>query len=103
METVLIIIAILLAAAFGHIYYQNSQQPELGVTQGKLALLSKNPNNVSTQAETENKKVATLAFKESTAATMIAIKKAVDNYGGATIEQESEEYLYVIFTTSLMR
>ena len=103
MSTTLIAITILLAAIFGYAYYQNSQVPTLGVTQGKLKALSKKPNNVSSQTEIADKKVATLAFKESQASTMQALKQAVSAYGGGTIEKETNDYLYVIFTTSLMK
>jgi uncharacterized protein (DUF1499 family) len=103
MTTIVIVIAVFIAANFGRIYYQNSQAPELGVENGQLAPVSSKPNNVSTQAEDEAKKVTPLPMKASIAATMEAIKQAVNQYGGATIQSESETYLYVIFTTSLMK
>ena len=103
MTTILIVIAVFIAVNFGRIYYQNSQEPELGVENGQLAPVSSKPNNVSTQAEDEAKKVAPLPVKASTAATMDAIKQAVNEYGGAAIQNENETYLYVIFTTDLMK
>jgi uncharacterized protein (DUF1499 family) len=103
MTTIVIVIAVFIAANFGRIYYQNSQASELGVENGQLAPVSSKPNNVSTQAEDEAKKVTPLPMKASIAATMEAIKQAVNQYGGATIQSESETYLYVIFTTSLMK
>ena len=51
----------------------------------------------------DDKKVATLAFKETPEATMTAIKKAVESYGGATVKEETDSYFYVVFTTSLMK
>jgi uncharacterized protein (DUF1499 family) len=103
MTTTLIIIAIVFIANFYRIYSQNNQVPKLGVENGALAPISKKPNNVSSQAKVDDKKVATLAFKETPEATMTAIKKAVETYGGATVKEESDSYLYVVFTTSLMK
>ena len=103
MSTTLLIIVISVAAVFGYFYYQNSQAPALGVSQGKFKALSTKPNNVSSQTEIADKKVATLAFKDTQQSTMEALKKAVAAYGGGAIEQETDEYLYVIFTTPLMR
>ncbi|MHA2939332.1 DUF1499 domain-containing protein [Vibrio sp. RC27] len=103
MTTILIVIAAFIAINFGRIYYQNNQTPELGVKNGQFTPLSSKPNNVSTQAETEDKKVAPLPVKASTSATMEALKQAVSEYGKAEIEEESDTYLYVIFTTDLMK
>lgn len=103
MTTTLIIIGVLLAANFGRIYYQNVQVPTLGVNNGKLAPISSKPNNVSSQTDIPEKQVAPLAFKASTQATIAAIKAAVNQYGGAKLEQESDDYLYFVFTTSLMK
>lgn len=103
MKTTLIVIGVLLALFFVRIFIENSRVPVLGVTEGKLKPLSKKPNNVSTQSDIEAKKVDTLAFKFSVEATMESLKKAVNEYGGGQIETETPDYLYVIFTTSLMK
>lgn len=103
MTTALIIFVVFIAANFGRIYYQNVQVPELGVESGQLKPVSKKPNNVSTQATDEEKRVAPLPIKSTTAETMSAIKKAVNQYGGAEVKTETEDYLYVIFTTNLMK
>ena len=103
MTTALIIFVVFIAANFGRIYYQNVQVPQLGVENGQLKPVSKKPNNVSSQAEDEEKKVATLPVKATTAETMSALKQAVNKYGGATVKAETEDYLYVIFTTDLMK
>lgn len=103
MTTTLIILAVLIAAFFIRITIENNRVPKLGVTDGKLAPISKKPNNVSTQTDVPQKKVATWAFKDSPEATMAAIKKAVEQFGGATVKEESDDYLYVIFTTALMK
>ncbi len=103
MTITLIVIAVILVSNFGRIYYQNIQVPALGVTNGKFQPISKKPNNVSTQTDNETKKVSTLPFKDSPETTMAAIKKAVESYGGGTIRHETSDYLYVIFTTNLMK
>jgi uncharacterized protein (DUF1499 family) len=103
MTTILIVIAVFIVLNLGRIYYQNSQAPELGVENGQLKPVSSKPNNVSTQAQDAAKKVTPLAVKASTAATMAALKQAVSEYGHAKIHTESDTYLYVIFTTDLMK
>jgi len=103
MTTALIVFVVFIAANFGRIYYQNVQVPELGVNNGQLKPVSKKPNNVSSQANEEEKRVTPLPVKATTAATMNALKKAVTQYGGAEIKTETDTYLYVIFTTALMK
>jgi uncharacterized protein (DUF1499 family) len=103
MSTTLIILGIFIAANFGRIYWQNGQVPSLGVKNGQLAPISKKPNNVSSQTDVVEKKVDTWAFKDSPEATITAIKAAVAQYGGGEVKEEGDDYLYVIFTTSLMK
>lgn len=103
MKIVLGIIGVLVVLFLVRVIVQGNQVPELGVKDGKLAAISSKPNNVSTQTDDPTKKVATLVFKDSQASTLSALKKAVALYGGAKIKAESEDYLYVVFTTSLMR
>jgi uncharacterized protein (DUF1499 family) len=103
MTTILIVLALFIAANFVLIYVQNAKTPTLGVDNGQLTPVSKKPNNVSSQATDSAKVVAPLAFKETPEATIAALKKAVENYGGATLKSESEDYLYFVFTTSLMK
>jgi len=103
MSTILIILVVFIAANFGRIYYQNTQVPELGVVSGQFKPVSQKPNNVSTQAKDPVKQVDTLAGKDTPEATMAALKKTVQQYGGAAVQTETEDYLYVIFTTNLMK
>lgn len=103
MTIILSLLVIIIIVFFGRIYHQNAQVPNLGVNNGQLAAISDKPNNVSSQTDDQQKKIATMPFKHSQKETMVAIKKAVEQYGGGKIKQESEDYLYVIFTTSFMR
>ncbi|MFT5889708.1 MAG: hypothetical protein ACI9BO_002536 [Zhongshania sp.] len=102
-KIVLSVIGIFVVLFLVRVFIEGNRVPELGVRDGKLAEISSKPNNVSSQADDPNKKVATLTFKDSPAETMNALKRAVADYGGGKIAAESEDYLYVIFTTSLMR
>jgi uncharacterized protein (DUF1499 family) len=103
MTTALLILALFVAGNVGRIYYQNIQTPSLGVDQGKLQPISKKPNNVSPQTDDAAKKVAPLPAKTTPAATLAAIKQAIHLYGGAVIKRETDDYLYVVFTTGKMR
>lgn len=103
MTIALIALATFIAVNIGRIVYQNSQTPVLGVDNGQLKPVSQKPNNVSTQTSDPEKKVPTLAFKATTEATLDAIKNAIAEYGGAEIKEEQATYLYVVFTTSIMK
>ncbi len=96
-------ILVLVASAFGFIYYQNSQAPKLGIENSKLKPLGSRPNGVSTQAQDPKKKVEPLVFKATPEATMEAIEQAVITYGGVEIVEKSSDYLYVVFTTPTMK
>ncbi len=100
---IVLVLVTLVAVAFGYIYWQNSQVPELGVRDGQLTPLSGNPNGVSTQAVDTSKSVAPWPFKADQPATMDAIKAAVAAHGGGEIVTERADYLRVLFTTPKMR
>lgn len=103
MKWILIAVLVLLGAGFALIYWQNSQIPELGHSNGQLKPLSSNPNGVSTQASDPAKRVPTWPFKADQAATMQAIKDAVAAYGGAEPVSETSDYLRLVFVTEKMR
>lgn len=100
---IVLVLVTLVAVAFGYIYWQNSQVPELGVRDGQLAPLSGNPNGVSTQTDDTSKAVAPWPFKTDQSATMDAIKATVAAHGGGEIVTEQADYLRVVFTTPKMR
>ena len=99
---VVVVLLALVAAAFGYIYWQNSQVPTLGHDHGQLTPLSNNPNGVSTQAADPKKAVDPWPFKADRAATMEAIKDALAAYGGAETVREEADYLRVVFVTPTM-
>lgn len=103
MKTFFIILAVLIVLAFIMIYVQNSRTPALGHNQGRLNPLSSKPNAVSTQAEDVARRVAPWPLKADQEETMSAILAAVKSYGGATVMEQKAEYLYVVFTTDLMK
>lgn len=102
-KTILAGTAVLLAAGLGGICYQNSLVPALGVEDGKLCPLGNKPNAVSSQTSDPDRRVDALPFKESTEQTMLALKGAVESYGHFEIQEETEDYLYVVFSTPVMK
>lgn len=84
-------------------FVQNRRAPALGVVEGKLKPLSKKPNGVSTQTNDAAMCVEPLAAKSSLDETMNAIKSAVNAYGGAEVQQCSDNYLYAVFSTPKMK
>lgn len=103
MKTIFIVLAVLIVLAFVTIYVQNSRAPGLGHSQGRLKPLSNKPNAVSTQADDVAKRVAPWPFKADQEKTMAAILEAVEGYGGAEVVEQKADYLYVVFTTDLMK
>lgn len=103
MRAALLIVVVLVIAAFAIIYWQNSRAPELGHDDGRLKPLGSRPNAVSTQAREVSKRVEPWPFKDSRETTMAAIMRAVETYGGAEIKSRGDNYLYVVFTTPLMK
>ncbi len=97
-------LALLMAAAgFAHFYSQNTTKPHLGVVDGQLKPLGSKPNAVSSQSEVSARYVPPLPFKDSPEATMAALRSAVALYGGGHIVEETDSYLYVIFTTPWLK
>lgn len=103
MKIALILVVGLIIVAFGFIYFQNSKSPDLGVTEGTLKPLSGKPNGVSTQTTDPSKKVSPLPFKENAENTLQALATAVSQYGNAKVIEQEDDYLYVVFTTTLMK
>lgn len=103
MTILMIVLAAFVAVIAGRLIYENNKVPALGVENGQLKPLSAKPNSVSTQASDAEKQVPTLPFKDSAETTINALKNAVAEYGGAEIKDEQPTYLYVVFTTSLMK
>ncbi|TVP88596.1 MAG: DUF1499 domain-containing protein [Pseudomonadaceae bacterium] len=100
---ILAILALLVAAFFARIYWQNAQVPALGHTQGQLAPLSSKPNGVSTQAEETDKQVEPWPFFGDQKTSMQAIMAAVQSYGEVEVVTQDTDYLRVVFITPRMR
>lgn len=96
-------LTLLAAASIGGLYVQNSREPELGVSQGKLKPLGLRPNDVSSLSNIPTKYVSPLPFKATPEKTLLALKEAVFAYGGAEIKSETNDYLHVVFTTPVLR
>jgi uncharacterized protein (DUF1499 family) len=82
---------------------ENNTAPKLGVQNGQLKALGSRPNSVSTQTDQKSKLVSPIAFDIDAAQQMTKVKQAIEGMAGATIKQSSDDYLYAVFTSSLMR
>ena len=82
---------------------ENTIVKKLGVRNGKLAELSKKPNCVSSQAINDAKKVDPLKYSGALKEQMSKVQSAISNMPGAKIKQTSDNYLYAVFTTKIMR
>jgi uncharacterized protein (DUF1499 family) len=98
----------LLAAQLGAF---NGRPPtQLGHRDGRLKPPSKTPNSVSSQADMwvqhpmqDYARIAPLALKEGGAATIARIKRVVEAMPGAKVVESRDDYLYVQFSTRLMK
>jgi uncharacterized protein (DUF1499 family) len=81
----------------------NSIKKELGVRDNQLAPLSKKPNCVSSQTESKSKKVNALSYSKNLQEQMGDVVAVLSGMSGANIKQKSDNYLYVVFTTTIMR
>jgi len=105
MLKILLVLLIGAAFAFGFLYWQNGNTPVLGLHNNKLKPLGNKPNGVSSQTDMASKRVDPLPMQGNTQDTMSAIKKTLDHYalGKTTIQQETDNYLYVEFVTPTMK
>lgn len=82
---------------------QNSIKPALGVRNKQLSPLSKKPNCISSQAANKTKKVEALKYLIVLEEQMAKVVDVILQMPGAEIMQKSDNYLYVVFTTKIMR
>jgi len=82
----------------------------LGVREGKLKPPAKTPNSVTSQAALYPQhpmhayaEIAPLELKGDGRATLAKIKAIVESMGGAQVIKSEPDYLYVQFTTRLMK
>jgi uncharacterized protein (DUF1499 family) len=96
---------VLLGAQFGLL--RGSAPTDLGVKDGKLKAPSTRPNSVSSQADLwpghprrESARIAPLA---GGAATFAKLRTLLAGWPGATLVTARDDYLYVQFSTPLMK
>ena len=104
----LVVIAGLLAGQLGLL--KGTPPTDLGVHDGKLKPPSKTPNSVSSQAslypdhpQRAYADIAPLPLKGDAAATLDRIAGIIEGMSGAEIVKREPGYLYVQFTTRLMK
>jgi uncharacterized protein (DUF1499 family) len=100
--------ATLLAVRFGA--FSGSAPGNLGLRDGKFKPPSKTPNSVSSQAglwpghpQREGAAIAPLALVGDGPATIARLARIIGAMEGARIVEQRPDYLYVQFTTRLMR
>jgi uncharacterized protein (DUF1499 family) len=106
---VVVLVAVVLASARLGLFAGNAPT-NLGLREGKLKPPSKTPNSVSSQADLwpdhpqrAYAAIAPLALKGDGPATIARLAQIVEGMPGARIVERKPDYLYVQFTTSLMR
>jgi uncharacterized protein (DUF1499 family) len=98
----------LLAAQFGA--FSGRTPNHLGPRDGRLKPPSKTPNSVSSQADAwvehpmqDYARIAPLALRGDGPATMARVKRIVEAMPGAQVIESRPDYLYVQFSTRLMK
>lgn len=104
----LAVVAVLLAARFGA--FAGRIPSDLGVRDGKLKPPARTPNSVSSQADLwpdaprkDYARIAPLPLQGDAKATIARIAAVVEDLPGTRIVEQRDDYLYVQFTTALMR
>jgi uncharacterized protein (DUF1499 family) len=101
-------VAVLLAGRLGLL---SGRQPQgLGVADGKLKRLPPTPNCVSSQADLwtdspqrEYARIAPIALAGDGPATIAKLAGIIETMPGATLVERRSDYLYVQFTTAMMK
>lgn len=100
--------AVLLAARLGA--FAGTPPTDLGVRDGRLKQPSTTPNSVSSQADLwpghpqqRYARIAPLPLRGDGAATMARLLAVIEGMEGARLVERRPDYLYVQFTTRLMR
>ena len=75
----------------------------LGVTNGQLAAMPKSPNAVSSQTDDSGKMVDALAMTGTESQTKQKIISCLKEMGSNKIEDDTENYVYSVFTSRIMR
>jgi len=81
----------------------NNIKKDLGVRDGKLTELAKKPNCVSSQASNASKQVNPLKYSVDLKVQMDKVVNAISDMPGVEIKQKSDNYVYAVFTTKIMR
>lgn len=110
---VMIVLAVLVVAVGGSGQaglFNGAPPDDLGVRDGKLKAPSNTDNSVTSQAmldldgpQREAAQIAPLALRGSGTATIARIRTVVEGMEGARIVRSDGDYLYVQYTTRLMR
>ena len=103
MRAAVLLIPLLVVAAFA-VMSATSRRPEtLGVRDGRLAACPDSPNCVSTQADREPQRMDAIPLTINAADAMSALKRVVTALPRSRIITADEHYLHAEFTSALFR
>lgn len=104
LKILLLVIVVLIGGLSITMVYKNQKTPEnLGITSGQLAPMPSSPNAVSSQTDSEEKRVNPLSFKTDLASSKTAVLKALESYGSIEVLTNTSNYIHAIHTTKTMR
>lgn len=82
--------------------FSGKRPTNLGVKDGRLAACPNTPNCVCSYDQDVQHKIAPLTYSSTPAAAIAALKQVIQSIERAEIIAETENYLYVEFTSKLM-
>ncbi len=105
-----LIIAVLVVVALGlgvliasnTSIFAGSRPDNLGIQAGRLASCPSSPNCVSSYSEDAEHGIAPLTYDSSAEEAIANLKTIINSEDSAKVVEESENYLYAEFTSSLM-
>lgn len=83
--------------------FSGKRPKNLGVHEGKLAACPKTPNCVSSQSQDTVHKIEPLSYNSTPLAAIANLKTVVQAMERTKIISETTHYLYVEFTSAIMR
>ncbi|HLO49650.1 MAG TPA: DUF1499 domain-containing protein [Kamptonema sp.] len=109
-RVIIIIISLLIVTAFaialafpgGNTMFAGKKPTNLGVQSGQLAPCPSSPNCVSSFSQDAEHKINPLVYSSTPAEAMANLKKVIQSLDRTKIITETDNYLYVEFSSALM-
>lgn len=104
LQIVFIIVGLIFLLSILYIFLQNKKpQIDLGLVNGRLREIPNKKNAVSTETKFKDKLVSPLKLNGDIKEAKEAMKTAFESYGGIEIIKETDNYIYAVSTTKVLK